>query len=242
MEEPHDTLRFVLICRPRSGTHLVRTGLNQHPDVFCAWEPFNQEPDRFFDYDDRTPASAILECMWTQPVPAAGFTLHWEQARSQPEWDVWERLAADPSIRVIHLYRRNALERIVSFETALRTDVWTIEIEAAGYRRVEPVRFAIEPDRMEQLLIEDEQWRADQLAFRSDASIIVTYEELVAEYERTMKRIFTHIGVVPIPVAEHTVRIGGPVPDVVTNYDDLERRFRNTRWASMFQVTDGDRE
>ena len=53
--------KFLLLSSPRSGTHMLKTSLESHPNIVCLTEMFN--PDyikRKYSYDDNMPAQKVL--------------------------------------------------------------------------------------------------------------------------------------------------------------------------------------
>lgn len=131
-------IRFVIVSYPRSGTHLLRTSLESHPEVVCQAEPFNSD-DRRLPYPLETPTADVLSGWVFRGDPlagtrAVGFVLqayhpHALEAfpgiRPNPVWaDVWERLAAMEDLRVLHLERRNLLARHLSHLMARATGSW----------------------------------------------------------------------------------------------------------------------
>ena len=50
---------FVLVSYLRSGTHLLRTALESHPEIVCRAEPFNSD-DRRLPYPLETPTAEVV--------------------------------------------------------------------------------------------------------------------------------------------------------------------------------------
>ena len=70
---------FVLISHLRSGTHMLRTALDSHPQIRCQAEPFNANSPNL-PYPSDTSTQDILNG-WVFPsqpeeIQAVGFVLH----------------------------------------------------------------------------------------------------------------------------------------------------------------------
>src|SRR5512146_2010579 len=102
--------RVVLLCHERTGSTLLVQALDQHPEVCFRGEIFvEKEEDRRTNafggrwYRDGEDGAAFLrEVVWRDHAPVVGFKLMYHHARSS---GVWEELAADPQLHVLHLTR-----------------------------------------------------------------------------------------------------------------------------------------
>jgi hypothetical protein len=218
---------FVLVSYLRSGTHLLRTALESHPEVACQSELFNSD-DRRLPYPLETPTADVLE-RWAfgrELAPGtrcAGFVLHayhphalraFPGIRPNPLWsDVWPRLAAMPDLRVIHLRRRDLLARHLSHLLARATGFWHAwEAEAAarvshlhapppeqvGRRRDEPPPIEVDPDRLELDFEEVTGWHgAADRLLAGRPTLHVRYEDLCAEFATETARVQRFLGVEP---------------------------------------------
>jgi len=125
--------RFVILAAPRTGSNLLCTLLNSHPEVLCHHELFNPE-GIFFALDhrdgsldfgtmeerDRDP-SGFLQRVWAHPAGAS--CVGFKMTRGQNE-AVMRCLIEDPGVLKIILTRRNRLKTFVSELIARHTDQW----------------------------------------------------------------------------------------------------------------------
>src|ERR1700761_6862103 len=113
--------KFIILSSPRSGTHMLRTSLDAHPNIVCLTEMFN--PDYTlgqYSFTENTPEQEILERYIFSPqkwkTRAVGFCIHRTDARFG-EWPhLWDSLAAMPDLLVVSLRRKNLLRRYLSFQ------------------------------------------------------------------------------------------------------------------------------
>lgn len=125
--------RFVILAAPRTGSNLLCTLLNSHPEVLCHHELFN--PNGIFyaleyrdgsldlgsmDARDLEPF-AFLQRVWDQPQGAScvGFKMTRGQDRA-----IMQTLIEDPGVLKILLFRRNRLKTFISEQLARQTDRW----------------------------------------------------------------------------------------------------------------------
>ncbi len=125
--------RFVILAAPRSGSNMLCTMFNSHPDVLCHHEIFNPR-GIFYALElrnsefnlgsmaerDRRPL-AFLERLWKQPLGHSqiGFKMtHWQN----PE--ALDALLGDPDIKKIVLRRNNRIKTHVSRVIAEHRDIW----------------------------------------------------------------------------------------------------------------------
>ena len=127
--------RFLILAAPRTGSNLLCTLLNSHPEVLCHHELFN--PNRIFyaleyrdgsldlasmEERDREPFS-FLQRVWDHPQGASCVGL--KMTRGQ-DATVMQGLIEDSGVLKILLYRRNRLKTFVSEQLARQTDQWEV--------------------------------------------------------------------------------------------------------------------
>lgn len=127
--------RFIILAAPRTGSNLLCTLLNSHPEVLCHHELFN--PNGIFyalDYRDGTLDFGSMEArdrdpflflqrVWEHPQNAC--CLGFKMTRGQNDV-VMRTLIEDPEVLKIVLYRRNRLKTFVSEQLARETDRWEV--------------------------------------------------------------------------------------------------------------------
>ena len=127
--------RFLIIAAPRTGSNLLCTLLNSHPEVLCHHELFN--PNGIFyalEYRDgsldlasmqerdREPFS-FLQRVWEHPQGAS--CVGFKMTRGQ-DATVMQGLIEDSGVLKILLTRRNRLKTFVSEQIARQTDRWDV--------------------------------------------------------------------------------------------------------------------
>ena len=122
-------VRFVIFAAPRTGSNLLCSLFNAHPEILCHHGLFNPggihwargwQGSANLAARDRDPASFIAE-VWAScgDARAIGFKMN----RDEND-DAVRALLHDPSVRKILLRRRNRVRTYVSEEIAKLTGVW----------------------------------------------------------------------------------------------------------------------
>lgn len=223
--------RYFVLTSPRSGTHMLRTSLDNHPQVICMTEMFNPDyTEGKYDFTPDTPASEILEKYIFTPEnmtqACVGFLLHRVGARFGNWPDLWSLLEQDQELAVISLRRQNLLRRYLSVQLMKNQDL-------AGNPPA-PMHFDKE------LLIRDFEKQEAKIAefdlrFSDHPLITVTYEDLCDRYTETMVRIQSFLNLTPANLQPGTKkRANPPLAKIVTNYTELKREFADTKWFSFF--------
>lgn len=197
------TERFVILAAPRTGSNLLCTLLNAHPDVLCHHEVFNpggiyyaldcrdgtldlgSQADR-----DRDPI-AFLDRLWRAPLGRRCVGFKW--TRGQDE-QVLQTVLADAGVRKIVLRRRNRIKTFVSEKIAQRTGQWEVYRRADLVGERPPIRVARAD--LEAHIAENERLysRLETVLVRSSQSPLeITYERLLDPAES--RRLFAALGV-----------------------------------------------
>lgn len=220
--------RFLILSSPRSGTHLLRSALAQHPAIVALTEMFNPDWTRGAPFNQDTPDEVILREHIFRDYPpgvrAVGFALHRSGARFGNWPGLWARLESDSDLRVISLSRLNLLRRYLSWRTMR-----------------EPKSHPPEPKRMTAEELREEFLRQETLVaafdqrFASHPLLRVNYEELDQHPDATLARAQQFLGVEPLPLAPTTARNPlRPLSERIAGFDELAAQFAGSRWEWFF--------
>jgi len=124
---------FLIIAPARSGSTLLREMLNRHPEVCCHGEVYGihrvlgysanaahaLDPEVALTQRRRDPARFLTDHVLASARPAVGFKLLYNQMLHLEFMPALQRLIEMPTLRVVHLWRRDLLARHVS-EARLR--------------------------------------------------------------------------------------------------------------------------
>ncbi len=195
--------RFVILAAPRTGSNLLCTLLDSHPEVLCHHELFN--PNGIFyalEYRDgsldlgsmeareRDPFG-FLQRIWEHPQGASciGFKMTREQNAA-----IMQSLIEDPGVLKILLHRRNRLKTFVSEELARQTDRW--EVYARDELATDTPRLHVDVESfMAHCELNERFYQEIQHALRSGRQpwIETAYEDILATPEHV--RLLEFLGV-----------------------------------------------
>ena len=127
--------RFVILAAPRTGSNLLCTLLNSHPQVLCHHEVFN--PQGVFtahDYDgDRLNVSSLrdrdddpigfLDLVWQTAGDGQCVGFKWTRGQDR---DVLKHVLEDSAVKKLVLRRRNRVKTYVSEKIAQKTHQWEV--------------------------------------------------------------------------------------------------------------------
>lgn len=235
--------RFFVLSSPRSGTHMLRTSLDMHPNVICMTEMFNPDhTEGKFEFNADTAAEKILSDFvysdHANQMLAVGFSLQRVGARFGNWPNLWSLLEQDLDLHVISLRRENLLRRYLSYQLRQR------EKKDLGRGTPAPNLEGSPPKPMKfevDLLIRDFELQERKIAkfnerFASHPLITVSYEQLCQQYEETMSRLQMFLGVPQVRLKPETKkRAIPPLARVISNYWELKATFADTRWAGFWE-------
>lgn len=223
-------IKFIVLTRSRTGSNLLVSMLNSHPDVRCGGEELRSLNGR--------QVSEAIETSFPirQALKASGFKIFYYHPLDDSSGAVRDTLSAMRELRVLHLMRRNILRTLTSRKIATQTNVWhsrTQTTVAADDKRV----FFTE-DELQSGFIQTKQWE-NEYASRFDESrtLQVYYEDLVGNYDGQFRRIASFLEVEPHqPRTDLKRQNPEPLDKLIVNYDALKEHFANTEWAVYFDA------
>jgi LPS sulfotransferase NodH len=243
--------RFVIVGAERTGTNLLISLLNQHLGCLCMNELFNpvSVAAGVFPGDDVPESERVRLAMRRQTDPIGfwrelsalsrsrgyrtfGFKLFYSHALTQP--DLLSALAADKTVTVIHVTRRNLLRRLVSERQALAVRQWVVGWAA----RLEPrPAVPITPGDLWQSVHAIQTREAMFEALFEDHPVLrLVYEDLAERPQQVGARAAVFLGAParPEPAAILYQRTGADdLSHAIEGFDELRARVR--RWSAFFE-------
>lgn len=220
--------KFIILSSPRSGTHMIRTALRNHPDIVAHSELFNPDFLKNRPFGPQTPENVILGQYifrnYPPNVEQVGFIIHRSGAPFGDWPNLWSLLQDDKDLFVISLRRRNLLRRYLSYQVM------------GTFRGAPPTPLTFDPEVLKRDFIYQQQeidW-FDQ-RFADHPLLKVFYEDLCSNYHQTVKSILKFLKVKPQklwPDAEGKLR--QKLQEAIANYEELKDYFADTEWAHFF--------
>ncbi|MGA3239238.1 MAG: dihydrofolate reductase family protein [Bryobacteraceae bacterium] len=241
-----DLVRFAIIAAPRTGSNMLCTMLNAHPEILCHHELFNpggihyalDHRDGQFELGsieerDRDPAGFLRGVFGHRcGRNAVGFKVN----RGQNEI-AFHVILTDVTVRKIILRRRNRVKTFVSELIAERTGQWE-SYEFSDFSRPSP---AVEIDAnklCQYLTVTDDYYRGieNRLLSTGQRVLQVTYEDLSSAREQ--QRILSFLGVstsVPALIPVTRKRNQADLRSLVSNFDELRSGLKNEELIAQLE-------
>ena len=221
-------VKFIVLTKARSGSNLLLSFLNSHPNVYSEGEVFWKLEGR--------PYKSILEKSWgKQPgyIKAKGFKIFYFHPLDAEECDIWGDLEAMKDVKVIHLQRKNTLKSLISMKIALQSEEW---MSTHSNKNKPPKKAVHIPEQELRDLLEKTDLRIEQgnERFKDHDLINVFYEDFVKDTEEYF-RILDFLEVERIPPKTVLKRqYPESMYELVENYGELKSAFADSKWSHMF--------
>lgn len=238
--------RFLVLSRGRTGSNLLLSLLDDHPQLRMRGEVIGESvlrrPQQHARIEQRGAVAQVqraLQRSWTEKAVGIKVLYYQLEEAYAREWgvpdlgDVLPTLVQDSSIKVLHLKRRDRLRTLLSLKTAALTK----EFLATGRtREQEPPTLTLDP---EECIAEFErigQWEAAYGGhFQEHPVLDIHYEDLVADRAGQCQRITEFLEVSPRRLRARTLQQAQRPPEqVIENYAEVQAALRGTAWVRYF--------
>lgn len=235
--------RFVILAAPRTGSNLLCTLLNSHPEVLCHHELFN--PNGIFyalDYRDgsldlgsmesrdREPF-AFLQRVWEHPQGAS--CVGFKMTRGQ-DAAVMQNLIEDSGVLKILLTRRNRLKTYISEQLARQTDRW--EVYARDELPSDTPRLHVDVDAFRAHCDLNERYYQDiENTLRSGGRpwIETAYEDILTAPEHVHLLEFLGVDATDERLMQSSVKQSDKdLRTHIENFRELERAFEGSEYLA----------
>lgn len=226
--EAHQYKKFVIITRSRTGSNFLKTLLNAHENIYVLGEMFQM-------LRNNTCLDIWKEIFSERPpkIKWVGFKLFYYHPLDSQSREVWHFLKNDPTIRIIHLKRKNLLRVHVSRLIAGKNNIWSSKKKNETPRSEKKVRVDI--DRLFNDMQQTLNWeRQLKLEFINHQIFTVEYEDLVAKQKEVITAIFEFLKIPNQRVKSELKKLNPEkLQDLVVNYDELHKALNNGKYAFM---------
>jgi LPS sulfotransferase NodH len=235
--------RFVILAAPRTGSNLLCTLLNSHPEVLCHHELFN--PNGIFyalDYRDGSLDLGSMEARDRDPFlflqrlrehPQGASCLGFKMTRGQNDV-VMRTLIEDPEVLKIVLYRRNRLKTFVSEQLARQTDRW--EVYARGELATDTPRLHVDVESFKAHCDLNARFYVDILnSLRSSRQtwIETVYENILSESEHVRLLEFLGVGATRARLTQSSIKQNDTdLRTHIENFEELELALEGSEYLA----------
>lgn len=220
--------KVVIVTRSRSGSNLLCSFLESHPEAF-VWREVFRRPHYL------TPALThrLISGKYLKRYRAVAFKVFYYH-RVPPGF--WEHLIADESIHIIHLVRENHLETYVSRLQAVESDHWESFARNGGDSAGEHAINVIIPDLMTFLEDTEKQIESFKRSLYGRSNVLhLTFEQIAGPEGRDKVRGF--LAELLSPTGYGTTRnlrqSGLNIKSRIRNYEEVRRAILDSKWRHL---------
>ena len=238
----------MILGTARTGSSLLWSYLNSHPDILCMRGVFGSTNKINFgkyyqDLDEEVispelvrernkhPVQFIEKYVfkpYSKPYNAVGFKFFYNHNRHLIDKDaVIDYFIKNQDIKFIHLKRRNLLATLYSYKKSLAQNKWTTSNSDFQIQLsiVECEGYFHE--------IKRQQERFDNLF--ADRTLQIIYEDLIVRTYKILSDIQEFVGVSPANLLTDMVKNENKeLRQVITNFDELQSHFKESEFKGSF--------
>lgn len=227
-----DFQRFMVLSRSRTGSNMLLSFLNSHPNIHAEGEVFNRLNGRNY--------REILSRVFADQPPrilAKGFKIFYYHPLDDDSCAIWQDLEALDNLRVIHLKRKNILRTLISRKIAGYHDVWVDKATDGNDNVCRRKAVSFSPKELRRGFEQTRQWEASGAQrFAGHPLISVYYEDLVRQPEAVFSKITDFLGVAYVqPKTALKKQNPERLRDLLVNYGELKEAFSGTEWQDFFE-------
>tara|TARA_B110000238_G_scaffold201159_1_gene255376 strand:+ start:13144 stop:13908 length:765 start_codon:yes stop_codon:yes gene_type:complete len=215
--------KFIILSRSRSGSNLLVSYLDSHPNIHIRGEIFHTIGN----------ASYLKKLSWffkTMPdkFKASGFKIFYYHPLDKDVPGLWDKLVSDKNIKIIHLYRENLIKTVISRQIALKTNVWSSEKSSNKSSK----KFEINPKVIEKE-IHDTLFMKDKFnkVFSEHQKLEISYEDFIKLTTESLIKIQLFLDVPEKILKTHLKKQQTKsFNDIINNYDEIGDYFIGSNW------------
>lgn len=222
--------KFIILTRSRTGSNLLLSYLNVHPNILAEHELFQRPVKK--------PIAKVLRKLfrrYPKSIKAVGFKIFYNHPLGEDNPYLWNTLINMRDLHVIHLKRRNILRTLLSLKLALQSEKW-VKYHSDSNDSITNKTVSFDFDSLEAGFTQTRQWeiKGDEM-FKDHPIITIYYEELVENPEETVSKVTDFLGLPPCHTSTYLVRQNPEkTSDLIDNYEELKDRFSGSPWESFF--------
>lgn len=220
-------VKFVLISRARSGSNLLMTLLDSHPQIKMHGEVFKRVQG--------LNSIDIWNSVFSKKNKVIGFKLFYYHPIDENDKKCWEYIHKDQSVRIIHLIRKNYLRTYVSRKIADKTNLWSSIDKNAINFEIKKVKIEI-PDLLKSFKETDINIEQTNNFYSNHEKLIVFYEDLVEDRNSIMDKCFNFLNVKSIS-SHSDLKKQNPekLDHLIVNYHEVYDALIDTKYEFMLE-------
>lgn len=231
--------KFMISCTARSGSSMLSTLLNSHPRLLCHGEILAAPQESAGPYHElRKQGAAIDDWLrkYRQEHPAAflydvcfnpaghqcvGFKFKMEESLAEAYKLFRDLLVADTDVKIIHLRRKNMLDKYISLQMTKQSGVFSVR---SSKQRPQLRPFVVDiPDLIAYVREDRQRYEAAAELFRHHRCLHVTYEELCESRSEALAKVQDFLELPQANLATMMVKVIEKNTDLALNLDEARK-------------------
>lgn len=189
--------KFIILCSPRTGSTLLHTYLNSHPNIYSHGEILRRD-----SFSRIHPGTTVFK-RYGSNIKAVGLKVFYEYAHQGEFQNAYEQIVFDSSIKVIHVVREEIKNQYLSLMNSYRTGHWN----SANKKQFEYVD-EIDPQEFNAFVTQLDSQRSICIGhFKDHSTLVISYEMLTDDKEETLQLIQKFLKVEPKQLSTLLVKI-----------------------------------
>lgn len=229
---------YVILFIERDGSTYLSSLLSSHPHIEAVYERFAVLKQKNADAGEQL---SWAKDFWT-PKLINSYSARGFKTKLVDVFDLegFADLCQEKNIRVIHMIRHNRVKAVISKINAKRlfdkSGYWNLYKEENRVPATEFDAKEVDNHLHERELLD---WELQNYVEKLNLDTIkVAYEDLMADRDGTMYKIFRFLNVVPKPVVTKTIKhTSDDLKDVILNFEEIRDNYSGTAYFNMFSET-----
>jgi LPS sulfotransferase NodH len=213
---------FVILCEPRTGSTLLHTYLNFHPNIKSYGEVIREQVEKNHGSDPVFLPTKVFK-PHGRHLQAIGLKLFYFYYDHPAYSDTFKEIVQQKDIKIIHLVRKDIFQLYVSLKIAQKTNIWSSS-NGNSNKKSKPKIF-IKTDEFEifaQTYIQRQHYF--KMLFKPHEVLFISYEDLTTNPQTILEQAQKFLGVKPKHLLSLLKKQNiDALESVVINYDDIRK-------------------
>lgn len=210
---------FVILSEPRSGSTLLHTYLNYHPNIQSYGEVLREN----LEVKKVTVKDPLLSFVFkphARKLKAIGLKLFYYYHDSPIYATCFQQIIQNTNVKIIHLIREDVLALYVSLKMAQHTSRWSsVKSSGKNYHQLN-VNISDFRKFLQTYLQRQQDFK---ILFQHHKILSITYEDMVNNPDSVLKNVQEFLGVIPRPLFSLLKKQNlKPIQSLVTNYKEVK--------------------
>lgn len=246
---------FMITCAARTGSTLLVSYLQSHPDILCHGEIYapkelnglhgiyRKRQNKDAEYrknlkqcrNERPNTFLYKIALDRQGQKIVGFKLKHDELVCPYVAQTRHLIQEDTDIKIIHLRRENLLAKYLSWYLVNHVTGVTMKLEGQPLPETKPIK--LDPAQcLANFQVSEQRYAFFVKMFAKHPTLEVSYEELTNDSrEQKLREIQDFLGVNRHSLTTKMIKLGKKdLSETIENYEELKKYFHNTKYTDFF--------